>query len=147
MRRIAMTAVTAAMLVAVLGATIASASSPQKVSMRNTSAGMILVNSKGFTVYAFSRDSNNSDKCVTIKGCAANWPPLTTSGKPVAGSGIKSSMLSTITIKGGAKQVTYAGHPLYTYIGDSSPGSTEYIGVNAAGGTWPALNAAGGEVK
>jgi len=147
MRRIAITALAAAMLVSVLGAAIASASSPQKLSIRKTSAGMILVNSKGFTLYAFSRDSHNSDRCVSISGCAANWPPLTTSGTPVAGSGVKSSLLGTITIKGGAKQVTYNGHPLYSYVGDSSAGSTEYIGASAAGGTWPALNASGGEVK
>lgn len=147
MRRIATAAVSAAILASLLGAAIASASGVQKISVRKTSAGMILVNSKGFTVYAFSRDSRNSDKCVSISGCAANWPPLTTAGTPAAGSGVKASLLGTITIKGGAKQVTYNGHPLYTYIGDSSPGSTDYIGASAAGGTWPALNASGGLVK
>jgi predicted lipoprotein with Yx(FWY)xxD motif len=146
-KRLLTIALAGAILASALGAAFASAASPQKLSLRKTSAGMILVDSKGFTLYAFSRDSNNQDKCVSISGCASHWPPLTTSGKPLAGSGVKSSMIGTITIKGGTKQVTYDGHPLYTYAGDSSPGSTEYIGASASGGTWPAVSGSGGEVK
>jgi predicted lipoprotein with Yx(FWY)xxD motif len=146
-KRLLTLAIAGAVLASALTAALASASSPQKLSLHKTSAGMILVDAKGFTVYAFSRDARNSDKCIAISGCAQHWPPLTTAGKPLAGSGAKSSLIGTITIKGGLKQVTYAGHPLYTYVGDSGPAATEYIGVSAAGGTWPALNASGGEVK
>ncbi len=68
-------------------------------------------------------------------------------GKAVGGPGIKSSLLGTTTLKHGVKQVTYAGHPLYTYTGDSGPGQTSYVNVKQFGGRWPALNAAGNEVK
>jgi predicted lipoprotein with Yx(FWY)xxD motif len=146
-KRLLTIALAGAILASALTAGLASASSPQKLSLRKTGAGMILVDAKGFTVYAFSRDSRNSDKCVMISGCAQNWPPLTASAKPLAGSGVKSSLIGTITIKGAVKQVTYSGHPLYSYVGDSSPGSTEYIGVSAAGGRWPALSGSGSEIK
>ena len=117
------------------------------VQLRSTKLGKLLVNSKGFTVYAFTRDKRNSDSCVNIRGCMGTWPALTTKGKPTGGSGIKSSLLGTITLKGGIKQVTYAGHPLYTYSGDGSPGETAYVNASQFGGHWPALNASGGEVK
>jgi predicted lipoprotein with Yx(FWY)xxD motif len=122
------------------------ASSAAKVSLRKTSVGMVLVNSKGFTVYVFSKDSKNKDACVKISGCQAIWPQLTTAAKPIAGSGVKASLLGTIPYKGNLKQVTYAGHPLYTYSADSSPGSTSYVNQKASGGRWLAINAAGKEI-
>jgi predicted lipoprotein with Yx(FWY)xxD motif len=118
-----------------------------KVQLRRTSLGRILVNASGFTLYRFTRDGRNRDRCVKVSGCASVWPALTTSGRPAAGSGVRASLLSTITLPGGAKQVTYAGHPLYTYSGDSGPGQTFYVGAAQFGGTWYALNAAGGAVK
>jgi len=114
-----------------------------KISLRKTSIGTILVNSRGFTIYAFSKDGRDKDACVKVSGCIAVWPAVTTSGNPVAGSGVKASLLGTISYKGSLKQVTYAGHPLYTYAGDSSPGETEYVGEMQSGGTWPALSASG----
>jgi predicted lipoprotein with Yx(FWY)xxD motif len=60
---------------------------------------------------------------------------------------VKASSLSTIKLPGGASQVTYAGHPLYLYSGDSGPGETDYVGVSAFGGDWDAINAAGHAVK
>jgi predicted lipoprotein with Yx(FWY)xxD motif len=117
-----------------------------EIKLRKTSVGTILVNSRGFTVYAFTRDSRNRDKCVTITGCSKIWPAVTTTGKPIAGHGVRASLLGTITLRGGRKQVTYAGHPLYTYIGDSGPGETSYINFAAFGGHWPGMNVAGHEV-
>ncbi len=61
--------------------------------------------------------------------------------------GIKRGLIGTIKLASGVKQVTYAGHPLYTYIGDSGPGDTSYVGFSQFGGTWFALNAAGHAVK
>ena len=115
--------------------------------LRKTSVGTILVNGSGFTLYAFTKDSRNKDVCMSISSCTGVWPVLRTGGKPVADPGVKASLIGTITVKGGAKQVTYAGHPLYTYSGDSSPGETFYVNASQFGGNWPALNAAGHEVK
>jgi predicted lipoprotein with Yx(FWY)xxD motif len=113
-KRLLTFALAGTILASALMAGLASASSPQKLNLRKPGAGMILADAKAFTVYAFSRDSRNQDRCVMIKGCAQNWPPLSASGKPLAGSGVKSSLIGTITIKGAVKRVIYSGHPLYT---------------------------------
>ena len=53
--------------------------------------------------------------------CAAYWPPVT--GTAAAGPGVPGK-IGTIRRTDGALQLTYDGHPLYTYIGDyrSRPG-------------------------
>jgi predicted lipoprotein with Yx(FWY)xxD motif len=117
-----------------------------EIKLRKTGVGTILVNSRGFTVYAFTRDPRNRDVCVALRGCSSAWPAVTTTGKPIAGHGVKASLLGTINLRGGRKQVTYAGHALYTYIGDSAPGQTSYVDFAAFGGRWPAMNAPGHEV-
>jgi predicted lipoprotein with Yx(FWY)xxD motif len=112
------------------------------VQLRHTSLGRILVTSSGRTLYEFTHDHANKSSCPAIRGCSAVWPSLKIAGRPTAGSGIKTSLLSS---HGG--QVTYAGHPLYTYSGDSGPGKTSYVGVKQFGGAWYAINATGGAVK
>lgn len=118
-----------------------------KVELHHTSLGNILVTSSGFTLYEFTRDHSGADTCVHISECSGTWPPLQTSGRPTAGPGVKSSLLSTTRLPGGKTQVTYAGHPLYRYSGDSGPGETSYVGESAFGGRWYALSASGGTVK
>jgi predicted lipoprotein with Yx(FWY)xxD motif len=118
-----------------------------KVQLRNTSLGKILVNASGFTLYSFTRDSRNKDTCVKISGCSEIWMGLRTSAKPTAGPGVKASLLSTITLPGGTKQVTYAGRPLYLYVPASERAETSYVGATQFGGRWYAVNAAGKTVK
>jgi predicted lipoprotein with Yx(FWY)xxD motif len=113
------------------------------VQLRHTNLGSILVSSSGRTLYEFTKDHANKNSCAAISGCSTVWPSLKASGRPTAGPGIKASLLSSTS----GNQVTYAGHPLYTYSGDSGPGKTSYVGVKQFGGTWYALNAAGGTVK
>ncbi|HXA53255.1 MAG TPA: hypothetical protein VNV37_00110 [Solirubrobacteraceae bacterium] len=113
------------------------------VQLRHTSLGSILVNSSGRTLYEFTRDHAKKNSCAAIRGCSAAWPSLKASGRPTAGSGVKASLLSTTS----GNQVTYAGHPLYTYSGDSGPGEISYVGAKMFGGTWYAINASGGTVK
>ena len=147
MRRI-LTLIAATALVAPLTTAFAGASGTRaQLQLRSTHMGMILVNSRGFTVYAFTRDGRNKGNCAKVSGCTSVWPPVTTSGKAIAGRGVNSRLIGTITLKNGAKQVTYAGHPLYTYVADAGPGQTFYVNVSQFGGRWPALNAAGTEVK
>jgi predicted lipoprotein with Yx(FWY)xxD motif len=117
------------------------------VSQRQTGLGKILVSASGRTLYEFTRDRTNRDTCAAVSGCPEVWPPLQSSGRPLAGSGVRSSLLSTITLRGGIKQVTYAGHPLYLYSGDSGPGETSYVGERAFGGNWYAINSSGHTVK
>ena len=128
------------------GAPTAQAAASGTVQLHSTSLGKILVNSSGFTLYLFTRDSRDKNSCVKVSGCSKVWPALT-SGKPTAGSGVKASLLSTITLPGGSKQVTYAGHPLYTYSPATEKAETSYVGVKFFGGAWDAVNASGGAVK
>jgi predicted lipoprotein with Yx(FWY)xxD motif len=118
-----------------------------KVQVRTTSLGKVLVDGSGFTLYMFTRDTRNRDTCVKISMCTGTWPPFTTTGKPRVGTGVSASKLSTITLSGGRKQVTYAGHALYGYAFASGPGDTSYAGTPEFGGTWEAINAAGHGVK
>jgi predicted lipoprotein with Yx(FWY)xxD motif len=120
----------------------ARSASTSTVQLRRTGLGSILVSSSGRTLYEFTRDRGNKNSCAAISGCSQAWPSLRANGRPTAGSGVKASLLST---SGG--QVTYAGHPLYLYSGDSGPGKTSYVGVKQFGGAWYALNASGGSVK
>jgi predicted lipoprotein with Yx(FWY)xxD motif len=123
------------------GIPTARSSSAATVQLRHTRLGSILVSSSGRTLYEFTRDHANKSSCASISGCSELWPSLKAS-RPTAGSGVKASLLSTTR-----GQVTYAGHPLYVYSGDSGPGKTSYVGVKQFGGTWYALSASGGAVK
>jgi len=122
---------------------VAYSSRAATVQLRHTSLGSILVSSSGRTLYEFTRDHANKSSCAAISGCSAVWPSLKAGGRLTAGSGVKGSLLSSTS----GNQITYAGHPLYTYSADSGPGKTSYVGVKQFGGTWYALNASGGRVK
>jgi len=115
------------------------------VGVSNEGLGNILVNSKGRTLYLFTRDSGTMSEC--SGACAVNWPPLKATGKPTIGTGANASLTSTTSRPGGTKQVTYNGHPLYLFKGDKSPGDTNGQGLNAFGGSWYALSAAGDKVS
>jgi predicted lipoprotein with Yx(FWY)xxD motif len=136
--------------VGALGSTAARAwaSGPAKptVQLRRTARGKVLVDGRGFTLYVFSRDSKNHDACVHISGCSSLWPIMKPTGPLKAGPGLNAHMLGTIKV-GRARQVTYGGHPLYHYLGDSAPGETNYVGQTQSGGTWYAINASGGVIK
>ena len=116
--------------------------------LRKTQVGTILVDSRGYTLYAFTPDRPNHDACARMPGCLSAWPALTVKGKgkPTLGPGVKRSLVGTIKVNG-QRQVTYAGHPLYLYIADRAPGQTSYINILQFGGRWPAVDAAGHEVK
>jgi predicted lipoprotein with Yx(FWY)xxD motif len=91
----------------------------------------VLTNGKGFTLYSFAPDTPVSSKC--YGSCAAYWPPVT--GTPAAGQGLPGKV-TTITRTDGTHQLTYNGHPLYTYIGDSAPGQATGNNLNLNGGLW-----------
>jgi predicted lipoprotein with Yx(FWY)xxD motif len=107
----------------------------------NGSLGKVLVDARARTLYLFQADSGTKSACTGA--CAAAWPPLRVSGKPVAGSGIAASKLGTSARSDGKPQITYNGHPLYLYANDQKPGDTNGEGRNAFGGGWFALSPAG----
>lgn len=115
------------------------ATGPATVDARKTSLGMILTDGKGRSVYLFEKDTNGKPTCADA--CLKEWPPFLTEGKPVAGSGVKSSWLSTVTWPDGKTQVTYNGHPLYYYAGDKAAGDMKGQGVSSFGGKWYVVGA------
>ena len=144
-------AVSAALLVlvvtAALAAVTASASGAAnvQVKVRTTSLGKILVTAQGHTLYLFAPDKRGKSVC--YGSCASYWPPLLVSGKPSAGVGVNASLLGVTTRKDGKHQVTYNGHPLYTYVGDKAAGKTSGQGLNLSGGLWWVVSPAGNAVK
>jgi predicted lipoprotein with Yx(FWY)xxD motif len=106
--------------------------------------GKILVDSTGRTVYLFEKDTGSKSTC--SGACAAEWPPVTTTGKPTAGNGLTASMLGTTKRTDGTTQVTYNGHPLYRYAGDNKAGDANGQGLDFFGGKWYVLSPAGDQV-
>jgi predicted lipoprotein with Yx(FWY)xxD motif len=102
--------------------------------------GTVLVDSESFTVYKFAKDEGSTSSC--YGACEQNWPPVIAKGEP-SGEGEMASQLGTTKRKDGSVQVTYAGHPLYTYAGDSSPGEANGNGLTFFGGKWSAMDESG----
>jgi predicted lipoprotein with Yx(FWY)xxD motif len=119
----------------------------QKIQLRHTSFGTVIVDASGFTLYRFSKDTGKQNTCLKTSECSTTWPALETGGQPTVGPGLKSSLVSTIALPGGKRQVTYAGHPLYRYAAATERGEAGYAGVKQFGGTWYAVSASGGNVK
>lgn len=102
--------------------------------------GLILYDHSGHTLYTFSRDKGGASSC--YGACAKTWPPALTEGKPKAEGEASPGKVGTIKRKDGTVQLTYAGHPLYTYADDKS---SEVNGnaVHAFGGKWYAIRPSG----
>jgi predicted lipoprotein with Yx(FWY)xxD motif len=98
----------------------------------------VLTNAQGFAVYSFAPDTMTKSDCTGA--CAAAWPPV--KGPATAGAGL-TGKLGTIERSDGSAQATYNGHPLYTFVKDTGPGTDTGNGVNAFGGLWHALTASG----
>jgi len=109
---------------------------------KNDNLGSFLVDDKGMTLYLFTKDTANVSNC--YDKCATAWPPLLTTGKPAAGSGLDASKLGTTTRKDGSVQVTYNGWPLYYYQKDKAPG--DVVGQNV-GDVWFVISPAGDKVE
>ncbi len=103
----------------------------------------ILVDSEGFTLYDFHKDRGTKSAC--YGACAGVWPPLTTSGAPQAMKGAEAGKLGTTKRSDGTVQVTYAGHPLYTYTADTKPGDARGNDFSSYGAEWYALLPSGEE--
>jgi predicted lipoprotein with Yx(FWY)xxD motif len=98
----------------------------------------VLTNTKGFTLYSFAPDT--STKSVCNGACAASWPPVKA---PASASAVKAPF-ATIKRSDGSTQLTFHGHPLYTFTGDTAPRQANGNGVNAFGGLWHEVPASGG---
>jgi predicted lipoprotein with Yx(FWY)xxD motif len=101
----------------------------------------VLTNAQGFAVYSFAPDTMTKSDCTGA--CAAAWPPV--KGPATAAAGL-TGKLGTIKRSDGSTQASYNGHPLYTFVKDTGPGTDTGNGVNAFGGLWHALTASGSPV-
>ncbi len=102
---------------------------------RSGGAGTYLTDGSGGSLYLFKADQGTTSGCVGA--CASAWPPLTATGHAAAaGSGVQAADIGSITRPDGSRQVTYNGHPLYRFAGDSGPGKTAGQGSTAFGGKW-----------
>jgi predicted lipoprotein with Yx(FWY)xxD motif len=111
------------------------------VSTKTTSLGTFLVDAKGRTLYLWIADNRSMSTCTAA--CAQAWPPLTTTSTPKASGAVKASLLGTTKRPDGSREVTYAGHPLYTFAGDAQPGQTAGEGSNGFGAPWWVVSPAG----
>jgi predicted lipoprotein with Yx(FWY)xxD motif len=145
--------VKATLLIAiVLAATLASLSraaaathSSVTVSTATSKLGRILVDSRGRTLYLFEKDTRGRSACAGT--CASYWPPLLIKGKPTTGGAAKKALLGITRRVDGTRQVTYAGHPLYTFVQDTKPGQTNGQDLHDFGAGWYVLAPAGTKIE
>ena len=121
-----------------------SAARTATVATAHSGLGRIVVDGRGRTLYLFEKDRRGHSACSGT--CAAYWPPLLTSAKPVAKTGVKASLLGTTRRADGTKQVTFAGHPLYFFSGDVRRGETSGEGLHDFGAGWYVLTPSGKKI-
>ena len=110
----------------------------------SSSGGTILTDGSGRAVYLWTKDSGGMSAC--SGACAGAWPPVMASGTVTASGTAKASDLGSITRSDGSKQVTYDGHPLYYYVGDSGSGTASGQGSTQFGAQWWLVSPSGSDV-
>jgi predicted lipoprotein with Yx(FWY)xxD motif len=111
------------------------------VTVKASSFGRILFDGRGYALYGFTRDPRGRSLC--SGACARAWPPFVVKSSPRAGSGVAGARLGTTRRADGSRQVTYAGRPLYYYVGDRKPGQILCQNVTEFGGVWRVVRASG----
>jgi predicted lipoprotein with Yx(FWY)xxD motif len=104
------------------------------IAVHPSSYGPILFDGKGFALYAFTKDPRGRSRC--SGACAAAWPPFIVPRAARAGAGARRSLVGVARRADGRYQATYAGRPLYYYIGDRKPGQILCQNVPEFGGIW-----------
>jgi len=125
--------------------TLAAGSASGTLTLHKTKLGNVLATRRGMTLYLFKKDKSGRSSC--YGQCATYWPPLIKNGKLTAGTGLEAKLLGTTKRKGGTRQVTYAGHPLYGFKLDKHAGEIEGQGKDFFGGKWFAVSAAGRAIR
>jgi predicted lipoprotein with Yx(FWY)xxD motif len=127
-------------------ATTVAPATPAAIMAGKTTLGSLLTDGQGQTVYLFEKDTGTASNC--YGACASAWPPVTTTaGQPTVGRGVNQAMLGTTMRTDGRTQLTYAGHPLYRFVGDRKPGDTTGQGLQAFGAGWDVLTPSGQKVE
>ena len=110
----------------------AHATTVKQLELRESEYGRVLFDGRNRALYLFTRDGRKSD---CYGACARVWPPFKAKGGVNAGTGLKQRWVDTVRRRGGAKQVTYRGHPLYFYVHDTR-GEIFCNDVFEFGGKW-----------
>ena len=112
---------------------------------RSSSFGKVVFDGRGFVLYGFTRDKRRS---ACYGACAKAWPPyFALKGSPRVGPGLTRTLLGTVVRRNGRRQVTYAGKPLYYYVGDKRAGQILCQDVAEFGGRWLILRPSGKFVR
>jgi len=114
------------------------------VDLRGSKLGQTLVDGQGRTLYLFEADQAGKSAC--NGACTSAWPPYLSNGTPHAGTGVTGALLGTSVRGAGGTQVTYHGHPLYYYAGDSRPGDAAGQGLDQFGAKWYVLAPSGNKI-
>ena len=128
-------------VVAIAAASAFAAGGSAVVKVGPSKLGRVLVDAHGKTLYIWAHDKTSKSSC--NGACAGYWPPLITQGRPKAIAGANSKLLGTSRRSDGRMQVTYAGHPLYSFALDTKAGQTNGEGLTDFGGRWDPVSAAG----
>jgi predicted lipoprotein with Yx(FWY)xxD motif len=118
---------------------------PTRATVRSSAIpglGRVLVDGGGYTLYIYVPDHGGPSRCFGL--CAKQWPPLLLARgqrRAAAGPGVRPGLLGVDTRPGGARQVTYHGWPLYTYVDDTSPGKV--TGQAEDMGAWYTMSVTG----
>jgi predicted lipoprotein with Yx(FWY)xxD motif len=132
-------------LLALAPAAMSEESAAPTLSVKSSSFGRVLFDGRGYVLYAFTRDANGRSAC--YGACAKAWPVYYAKGILRAGTGVKRSLLGTARRRDGRRQITYAGRPLYYYVGDTRPGQILCQNVAEFGGTWLIVRPSGRLVR
>jgi predicted lipoprotein with Yx(FWY)xxD motif len=111
------------------------------VRVSDSSYGPVLFDGEGYTLYLFAKERKGKSRC--YGECALAWPPFVVKGMPHAGEGTHASLLGTTRRRGGRRQLTYGGHPVYYYRSEDEPGEIFCQNVVNFGGTWLLVSPAG----
>jgi predicted lipoprotein with Yx(FWY)xxD motif len=138
-------AVLLAAVAAAVGVAAAAARTDATVTAAKSQLGVILVDSRGRSLYLFEKDRRGRSACAGA--CAAYWPPLLAKGVPTAAGAAKKALLGVTRRADGTRQVTYAGHPLYRFVQDTKPGQTRGQDLRDFGAGWYVVSPAGKKIE
>jgi predicted lipoprotein with Yx(FWY)xxD motif len=116
-----------------------------RLAVSSSPFGKILFDGRRRAIYAFTRDGRGRSRC--YGACASAWPPFLVTRRPVAGTGVRRALIGTRRRSDGRLQVTYAGRPLYFYVGDRRPGQVLCQNADEYGGTWLVVRGSGRLVR
>lgn len=124
---------------------VPAAAKAETLTTHSSSFGKVLFDGPGYVLYGFTRDKRKS---ACYGACAKAWPPyFAPKGRLTVSPGLKRSLLGTVRRRNGKRQVTYAGKPLYYYVGDTRPGQILCQDVFEYGGRWLIVRPSGRYVR